>query len=107
MNKRYYKGVEIHELATSQVPVEATVAYGNKRLVFRGLCTVDKTQGSWKFGEQIQLVLWTKEKVKVENRAENNGYNRIEIALPKEIGIRMIQEVAEGIKQAVHIQNNG
>jgi hypothetical protein len=82
INKRDYKGVQITEIYKCRYPIEATVAFSGKRLVFKGNFTIDITGGSWKFGNQIQFVMWTKNNILQEERAINDGYNRIEIALP-------------------------
>jgi hypothetical protein len=100
IRKRSYKGIEISELSTSGIPVEGTIAFGNRRVVFKGLVTIDKTKGSWKFGEQIQFVLWTKDPVRIEERADNDGYNRIEIALPLGMGKRMLKEAHENTTES-------
>ena len=80
--KREYNGLRINELAKYSRPVEATVAFGDKRLVFKGFFVIDTTKGSWKFGDQVQLVLWSRDLPDEELRAENDDYSRIEIALP-------------------------
>lgn len=83
VKKREYNGLEIWEIAKFPEKVTATVSYGQgNRLVFEGTLTIDRTHNSWKFGDEIQLVLYTREWPTHEKRAKHDGYNRIEIPIP-------------------------
>ena len=98
------KPVKFFHYAKSGRPFEATVSYGDTRLVFEGQVVFEKTQGSFKFGEQFQIVLWTKNLPLTEERAINDGYSRIEIALPLEVGERMVRQAAN---KSTRQQNSG
>jgi hypothetical protein len=78
-----YQGVKI------PVPIEATVCGDSKsKVVFKGQLTLEKMTGSWKFGNQLQIVIRGKP-VRVQKRNPSD-YERIEIALPLDWGLRLI-----------------
>lgn len=79
---RTANGLEFRELSRVPVPVEATVSFAAKRMVFRGTLTIDRQGKSYKFGDQLQIHLFTRDLPTFETRAMQNGYSRIEIAIP-------------------------
>lgn len=104
--REYPGGLKIYPVATSNGNHEATVAFNKKsksfRFVFDGEISIDRTKGSWKFGDQIQFVLWTTNPVKIEKRAflsNKNNYNRIEIAVPLSVGKKMLQDALRNIAE--------
>ena len=70
--------------------LEATICFGEKRVVIAGKLALENMSGSWKFGKQIQIVLWGNN-VKVEQRADNSGFSRVEIAIPYEEGKKLFE----------------
>ena len=88
-----YNNLDIYEIYEFPREVEATVCFDNDRFVFKGVFTVDRTKSSWKFWDQLQFVLHGKIPVIKEKRARNDGWNRIEIALPLQDMIPEIQEL--------------
>lgn len=91
-----------YEIVESEKEIEATVCFGDKRIVLQGLLSIEKMSNSYKFGKQIQFVVYGKN-IKVESRAINKGFNRIEIAIPFELGEEMIKEF---VKQFIEIKND-
>lgn len=92
VRKRDYNGLIVYEIAKCPVPVTATVAYGNSnRIVFEGTFTIDRTEGSWKFPEEVQFVLYTRKLPRFEKRAKHDGYHRIEIPIPRGIATKMLE----------------
>lgn len=97
MEKRKYKDMTIDELSTTKTVVEGTASFRDKRIVFKGRFTIDRTKCSWKFGNQIQFVLWCREPIKIEQRAQNDGYNRIEIAMSEKMGYNILSEAISNL----------
>lgn len=87
--------VEIQELVKVKGKVESTVSFGGRRIVFRGNLVVDHIKGSWRWGEQIAINLWTKDLPEFQSRANNDGYSRVAIALPPELARRLCEKLLE------------
>ena len=94
-----YKGCKFPPLARCPVPVEATVCYANQRITIEGELRFDRTEGSWKYGSQFQIHLFTKNLPKFDKRAENNGYTRIEIAVPLKLAGPLLEETLHELWQ--------
>lgn len=104
MEVQEYRGksdvpVKFPELARCPVPVEATVCYGKRRLVFKGTFAFTRTRGSWKYGDQLKIDLFGSEEPRVEVRAVNKGWTRIEIEVPLEEGRKMLEDAVEALDQ--------
>ncbi|MBV6341471.1 hypothetical protein [Candidatus Magnetobacterium casense] len=79
-----YKGAKI------PCPIEATVCLDDKsKVVIKGVLSIEQMTGSYKFGEQLQIVVLGKP-VRVEKRNASE-YQRIEIAIPLSWGNELIQ----------------
>jgi len=89
-------GVE-YDIVETINPVESTCSVADKRIVIDGKVALETMNNSWKFGKQIQIVAYGKVKA-VEQRAANRGYDRIEIALPYEVGKELILELAKKLE---------
>ena len=90
------KPVKIKELVkTANHDVEATVTIGGKRYVFRGQLCVDHITGSWKWGEQVAINVWTVDTPQVQDRAKNDGYNRVAIALDPKLLERLCEKLLQ------------
>jgi integrase len=75
---------------------KATTAYNDMRITFTGTCTIDRTEGSYKYGDQVQFVLWTYDMPKIEMiRAPNGNYCRMEIAIPKEHAAKFLERALQ------------
>jgi hypothetical protein len=85
-----------YEIVESNDKIESTVSMNNDRIIYNGKVAFEKMSGSYKFGKQIQIVVFTKD-VKIENRTFNNGFERIEIAIPYELGKIMFKEFIKKI----------
>lgn len=80
-----YKGVRL------VTPIEATVCTDNQaKVVFKGELSLEEMTGSWKFGQQFQIVLRGKP-VRIQQRNPSE-YQRIEIALPLNVGRLLLSE---------------
>jgi len=52
--------------------------------------------GSYKFGGQMQFVLYAKKgQIRVEERSQYRDYSRIEVAMPIDDGIELINKMGE------------
>ena len=78
-------GVTYTELARLN-NIEATVAYDDKRIVLKGCLTIDIQHGSYKYGPQLQIHLFTGTQPIFEERREHKKFTRIEIAAPEHEG---------------------
>lgn len=85
--------------AVTETPIEATVGIGDERIVVKGNIALEKMTNSNVWGNQIQIVLFGKEAIVREKRANNTGFNRIEIALPMELGKELFEEFNELLKE--------
>ncbi len=96
--KREYNGLTIFELVSHPV-THATVCGGAEHQKWTGEFTIDRTEGSYRYGDEVQFVLWSREppKIKME-RAPNDGYFRIEICLPESVALELLEEAADRIR---------
>ncbi|MFC1486617.1 hypothetical protein ACFLRN_02865 [Thermoproteota archaeon] len=92
IKKRDYNGLSIFELASHPI-THATVCSGAEHQKWTGTFTIDRTEGSYRYGDEVQFVVWSLEppKIKME-RAFNDGYFRIEICIPKENAIHLLED---------------
>lgn len=96
MEVRQDRGVEYNSVVSDK-EIEGSCSYEEKRLIFKGKVSFELMKNSWKFGKQIQVVLFGKD-LKFETRSPNANYNRIEIAIPFEIGKKLLEEFGEVLK---------
>ncbi len=83
-----YKGAKI------PCPIEATVCLDDKsKMVIKGVLSIEQMTGSYKFGEQLQIVVLGK-LVRVEKRNASD-YQRIEIAIPLSWGKQLLARFNE------------
>jgi len=98
--KRPYYGnaaepVIIKELVWLAEKIDSTVSWGDRRLVFHGILSVDHVQNSLKWGTQVTINLWTKDLPKFEQRAENDGYSRVAIPLKPSEALALCEKLLE------------
>lgn len=81
-------------------PIEATFTHGiNQKWVLEGTISLERMTGSWKFGDQLQIVVYGN-KIRQQVRVSNNkGYERIEIALPLNIGKELLSNMVNILKE--------
>lgn len=92
VKKRDYNGLSVFEIAKAPMPVVATVSYGEtKRLKFEGTFCIDRTEGSYRYPQEVQFVLWTRDLPLHESRSRHDGYSRIEIAIPRNVAIKLLE----------------
>jgi len=75
------RGINFDIIETT-VPIEATCTVNETRITLKGNFSIEKMDGSQRWGKQVQFVCYGKD-IKVEARPKHTtGYNRIEIYLP-------------------------
>lgn len=98
--KKDYFGLTIYELASHPV-THATVCSGEEHQKWTGTFAIDRTEGSYRYGDEVQFVVWSTDppKIKME-RAPNDGYYRIEICIPKQEAVRLLETALTRIYNA-------
>ena len=92
IKKRDYNGVAFYEMVSYPV-THATVCSGAEHQKWTGTFTIDRTEGSYRYGDEVQFVVWSREPpVLKSERAPNGGYYRIEICIPKENAIHLLED---------------
>ena len=90
--KKEYNGLHIFELV-SHPCTHATVCTGNEHTKWKGQFTIDRTEGSYRYGNEIQFVVWSRDPPIIKNeRAANDGYYRIEVCVPEDVGVRLLED---------------
>ena len=84
--------LDFYQLAQYPEPVRFTVGFddesGEHHLLGNGILTVDKTEGSYAYGPELQIHLRFTEPLKEKlARAVNNGHDRIEICMDETEGL--------------------
>ena len=104
--KRDYNGLTIFELASYPCS-HATVCSGEEHQKWSGTFTVDRTEGSYRYGDELQFVVWSREapRIKME-RAVNDGYYRIEICIPEQDAVRLLEEALMRVYNARKIKHS-
>jgi hypothetical protein len=92
------KGVEYikHNL---MVPVIGVFTHGSQRFKLEGHFSVTEMRQSYKFGQELQLQVWSTGQAIEEHRPGSSEYNRIEIMLPKEsrpFFLKLLEELTRG-----------
>ena len=96
LKKNSENGVD-YDIVETNSASESTATVGARKIVYVGKVAFETMSNSWKFGKQIQIVVFGKIKT-IESRANNRGYERIEIALPYEVGKELILEMAKKLE---------
>ena len=96
--KRVYNGLQIFELVSHPV-THATVCSGAEHQKWIGTFTIDRTEGSYRYGDEVQFVVWSREPPIIKSeRAPNDGYYRIEICIPESEALELLEESADRIR---------
>ena len=91
IEKKEYNGLHIFELA-SYPTTHATSCNEKEHRLWSGTFFIDRTEGSYRYGDEVQFGLWSRTPPKIkQSRAANDGYYRIEICLPKEDAIQLLE----------------
>jgi len=96
--------MQFFELAQYPGTARFTIGYddekGEHHLLGDGILTIDKTEGSYAYGPEIQIHLrfTTRLKEKLE-RAINNGHDRIEICMAEDEGINFFYNALMGYQK--------
>ncbi len=105
IKKREYNGLSIFELVSHPV-THATVCGGAEHQKWTGTFTIDRTEGSYRYGDEVQFVVWSREPPKIKmNRARNGGYYRIEICVPEDKALELLEEATDKIRRK-HIETS-
>jgi len=92
--KGSYFGCDFYQLA-NVLNVFATATFADTHVKIEGDLTADLTKGSYAYGDEVQLKVWSREKpvVKVERAPEQKGYYRVEIYLPVSEALNFCRDV--------------
>ena len=99
--KREHNGVIYHGVLDNQRYVTGSITMGNKKLTLTGHPKINKTEGSYKHGEEVQITIWNKAGTTYEKnrvRYESNGlpkvhkYDTVEIFFDPEVWQDLIAE---------------
>lgn len=93
-----YNGVNIYQLTLGRQIVEATVSYGETRIMYRGQIGIDRTEGSYRFGDQVLIAMWMRDLPKIETRCRQKGYSRIQINMTIPEAITMFKEALQKLE---------
>lgn len=93
--KKWINGNIEFDIVETATKHDTTIAFGNKRLVLKGNVSIEQMKGSQRWGDQVQIVAYGKELIEEVRASGTTGYNRVEIALPKEIGEALIKAFAD------------
>lgn len=96
-----YSGCWFVEHAKTPVDVKATVCYGNRRETFEGPLAVVETVGSWKYGRELHITIHAKDLPKVDVRAHNNNWARIEIAVKFHVGTKLLKQALDSLDENI------
>ena len=90
--KRDYNGLTIYELV-SHLVTHATVCNGDEHQKWTGTFTIDRTENSYRYGDELQFVVWSTEPPIIkQERAVNDGYYRIEICIPQQEAVNLLEK---------------
>ena len=83
-SSNYDAPVKIHPLIRLREPLDATVCFGEKRIVFeKANLAVDHVTDSDRWGEQIAFNVWSRRFPRFEARPlVHNGFHRVAWSLP-------------------------
>lgn len=97
VQKRTYKGLRMFDLTPEIKPtVKCTFAVSpSKKFVQKGLLSFDRHEGSYKYNDEVVITVWSKNPPYEEHRADNQGYYRVEIPVPKAVFIKMVEKALE------------
>jgi hypothetical protein len=109
--KAEYFGIKFYELAKFPFPVRFTIGYddekGEHHLMGDGILTVDKTEGSYAYGPELQIHLrFTGKLMEKLERAFNNGHDRIEICMAENEGINFFYNALMGYQNLPKPRDN-
>lgn len=96
-----YAGCEFQTLAITPKCVTVTVCFGSKRYTVKGPLSVVKTNGSWKYGDELHFTVHSSDLPKEDLRAFNNGWTRIEIAIEDQSGRQLLKDALESLDQKI------
>jgi hypothetical protein len=94
VKKKGYADLDIWEIAKCENVrgVTATLSDSEKLHYRSPTVCVDRTENSWKYGSEVQIVAWTVEKPTVESRIEGpQAFHRVEICLPRNEAIKLFE----------------
>ena len=96
------KPVVFEGLAETNEKYRAVVTYGNCHLKFDGTIVIEKMTESWKYGEEIQIKLITFDLPVVGcERQGNKNFSKVEICLPVDVAIKLLEDALKKIKGGV------
>jgi len=97
VQKRTYKALRMFDLTPEFQPtVKCTFALSHRsKYVQKGTLTFDRHENSYKFPDEVVITVWSREPPYEEPRADNDGYYRVEIPVPKAVFQKMCEKALE------------
>lgn len=97
VQKRTYKGLRMFDLTPEIAPtVKCTFAISkDAKYIQEGTLTFDRHENSYKFNDEVVITVWSRESPCTSQRADNDGYYRVEIPVPKQVFIKMCEKALE------------
>jgi len=95
-----YKGCKFPNIL--KVPTKlkgATFSTGDKRYTLDPFqLDFDVTDGSYRYGREFQIHAWnTQPAIPWTNRADHNGYSRIEIPIPYDLALQVLEKLLKNL----------
>lgn len=77
----------------------ATFSTGDKRYTLDPFqLDFDVTDGSYRYGKEFQIHAWSSQAtIPWTNRADHNGYSRIEIPMPYNLGLQIVEKLMKNL----------
>lgn len=93
--RRQHNGVTYTIVEDKDSQAVGSVTLGNKKWTLKGTPVIEVTKGSYKHGDEVQIIIWNKagsttERARVKYAED---WDRCEIFFPKEVWQAMIKEL--------------
>ena len=97
VHKRDYKGLRMFDLTPEIKPqVKCTFATSAvEKYVQEGTLTFDRHENSSTYEDEVVITVWGKDAPYTDTRADNGGWYRTEIPVPKQVFIKMCEKALE------------
>jgi len=95
-----FKGVNYVHVRTPKNRANGVMAIDDKRIVLTGVPNITITNGSYKFGKEMQFRVIVPKNFRIVEQSRNpSSWNTIEINMPLEVGEELIKKMLEVIKE--------
>ena len=96
---REANGVQYVEHSKTPVDVVATYTHRGRKWKMKGPVAVVETRGSWKYGHELHITLHCDPLQVVEKTPNGTPWTRIELALPYNMGVQLLQKGLESVSK--------